>query len=55
MDKVGQLINAIGINRLRAKLDNISSFKNGGQLVQTVWGVGYKLDVTGHVTSALSA
>ncbi|MEL7387831.1 MAG: response regulator transcription factor [Pseudomonadota bacterium] len=43
------------INRLRAKLDNISSFKNGGQLVQTVWGVGYKLDVTGHVTSALSA
>jgi DNA-binding response OmpR family regulator len=43
------------INRLRNKLDNVSVPLNGGQLVQTVWGVGYKLNVEGFVGKALSA
>ena len=43
------------INRLRNKLDNVSVPLNGGQLVQTVWGVGYKLNVERFVGKALSA
>lgn len=43
------------INRLRNKLDNVSKALNGGQLVQTVWGVGYKLNVNGFVAKAISA
>ncbi|MHC6647992.1 response regulator transcription factor [Alteromonas sp. HB246098] len=43
------------INRLRAKLDKVNSIENGGQLVQTVWGVGYKLNINGYTAKALSA
>ncbi|CAB9492791.1 response regulator transcription factor [Alteromonas macleodii] len=43
------------INRLRSKLDKVNSIENGGQLVQTVWGVGYKLNVNGYTAKALSA
>ncbi|MEM7421026.1 MAG: response regulator transcription factor [Pseudomonadota bacterium] len=43
------------INRLRNKLDNVASIDNGAQLVETVWGVGYKLNLTGYVDKALSA
>jgi len=43
------------INRLRTKLDKINSIENGGQLVETVWGVGYKLNVNGCITKALIA
>ena len=43
------------INRLRAKLDKINSIKNGGQLVQTVWGVGYKLNINAYTAKALIA
>lgn len=43
------------INRLRAKLDKVSSLENAGQLVQTVWGVGYKLNLSGYSAKALSA
>ncbi len=43
------------INRLRSKLDKVTSMQNAGQLVQTVWGVGYKLNVSGYVAKALSA
>ncbi|WP_334019152.1 response regulator transcription factor [Alteromonas sp. S015] len=43
------------INRLRTKLDKINSIKNGGQLVETVWGVGYKLNVNGYTARALIA
>ena len=43
------------INRLRTKLDKVNSIKNGGQLVQTVWGVGYKLNINGYIAKALSA
>ncbi|BFT29257.1 hypothetical protein D210916BOD24_04330 [Alteromonas sp. D210916BOD_24] len=40
------------INRLRAKLDKVQSIENGARLVQTVWGVGYKLNVSGYVAKA---
>ena len=43
------------INRLRSKLDKINSIENGGQLVETVWGVGYKLNINGYIARALSA
>ncbi|AXT37896.1 DNA-binding response regulator [Alteromonas sp. BL110] len=43
------------INRLRTKLDKVNSIENGGQLVQTVWGVGYKLNINGYTAKALSA
>ena len=43
------------INRLRTKLDKINSIENGGQLVETVWGVGYKLNVNGYIAKALIA
>ena len=43
------------INRLRSKLDKVNSIENGGQLVQTVWGVGYKLNINGYTAKALSA
>lgn len=43
------------INRLRSKLDKINSIENGGQLVETVWGVGYKLNINGYKARALSA
>ena len=43
------------INRLRTKLDKINSIENGGQLVETVWGVGYKLNVDGYIAKALIA
>lgn len=43
------------INRLRTKLDKVNSIENGGQLVQTVWGVGYKLNINGYTDKALSA
>ena len=43
------------INRLRTKLDKVNSIENGGQLVETVWGVGYKLNINGYTAKALSA
>jgi DNA-binding response OmpR family regulator len=43
------------INRLRNKLDSVTGIDNGGQLVETVWGVGYKLNVTDYVVKALSS
>ena len=43
------------INRLRSKLDKINSIENGGQLVETVWGVGYKLNINGYKARALRA
>ncbi|WP_394221676.1 response regulator transcription factor [Alteromonas gracilis] len=43
------------INRLRTKLDKVNSIENGGQLVETVWGVGYKLNINGYTQKALSA
>lgn len=43
------------INRLRSKLDKINSIENGGQLVETVWGAGYKLNINGYIARALSA
>jgi DNA-binding response OmpR family regulator len=42
------------INRLRNKLDNVTGVDNGGQLVETVWGVGYKLNVNGYVMKAIT-
>ncbi|MFZ8199062.1 response regulator transcription factor [Alteromonas portus] len=43
------------INRLRTKLESVTSIDNGGQLLKTVWGVGYKLNVEAFTTKALSA
>ena len=43
------------INRLRSKLDKINSIENGGQLVETVWGVGYKLNINRYIAKVLSA
>ncbi|APD88916.1 two-component system response regulator [Alteromonas mediterranea] len=43
------------INRLRTKLDKVNTIENGGQLVQTVWGVGYRLNINGHSAKSLSA
>ena len=43
------------INRLRAKLEKVKTIENGAGLVQTVWGVGYKLNVSGYVAKALTA
>ena len=46
-DKIGTRENIL--------FDKINSIENGGQLVETVWGVGYKLNVNGYIAKALIA
>jgi two-component system response regulator ResD len=41
------------VNRLRAKLDEVASIENAGQLIQTVWGVGYRMSASGYVAKAV--
>jgi len=43
------------VNRLRSKLDGIDSIESAGQFIQTVWGVGYKLNAGRTVAKALTA
>ena len=43
------------INRLRNKISKLDGMRDSGQLVQTVWGVGYKLNTTGFAARELTA
>ena len=43
------------VNRLRAKLDDVASMDNAGQLIQTVWGIGYRMSVNGYIAKAALA
>ena len=64
-EKIGLRIRALrkeaGLSQeglaLKAGIDRtyINSIENGGQLVETVWGVGYKLNVNGYIAKALIA
>lgn len=43
------------MNRLRNKLDAVISYHQAGQLLQTVWGVGYKFNSQGLANKVMSA